>query len=68
MCGGGYSGMMKDMLIKLGWDQNKIYNAGAHWSYEGNNNIAVKKLTAKSPTISGRVTYHNIDFSALNKL
>ena len=29
MCGGGgYSGMMKNMLIALGWDDSKIYDVG----------------------------------------
>lgn len=70
MCGGGgYSGMMKDMLIKLGWNQNKIYNAGAHWSYEGNNNIAVKReVDGQISHDFWKVTYHNIDFSALNRI
>ena len=33
---------MKTMLTKLGWDENKIYNVGAYWSYNGDHNIIVK--------------------------
>ena len=45
MCGGGgYSGMMKNMLVKLGWDESKIYDVGGYWFYEGNNNVEVKRV------------------------
>ncbi len=69
MCGGGgYAGMMKNMLISLGWDSNKIYNAGAYWSYNGNNNITVKKEKNGKITYDfWKITYHDIDFSNLNK-
>ena len=44
MCGGGgYAGMTKDLLVKLGWDAHKIYNVGAYWTYTGDNNIEVKQ-------------------------
>ncbi|MDD4188100.1 MAG: hypothetical protein PHX04_05045 [Bacilli bacterium] len=70
MCGGGgYSGMMKEMLINLGWDKNKIYNTGAHWSYNGNNNIIIKNT--KNGDVSydfWKVTYHDIDFKILHKV
>ena len=70
MCGGGgYAGMTKTMLVALGWDENKIYNVGAYWSYNGNNNVEVKK------TIDGEdyynfsiVPYYNIDFTALHEV
>lgn len=67
MCGGGgYAGMMKNMLIALGWDKDKIYNAGAHWAYKGNNNIAVKKeVDGKTSYDFWKVSYHDIDFSSL---
>ena len=42
MCGGGgYSGMMKNLLVSLGWDESKIYDVGGYWFYEGNNNVEV---------------------------
>ena len=32
MCGGGgYASMTKNLLISLGYDQNKIYNVGGYW-------------------------------------
>ena len=40
MCGGGgYAGMTKGMLVALGWDENKIYNTGGYWYYQGTNNF-----------------------------
>ena len=69
MCGGGgYAGMTKTMLVKLGWDENKIYNVGGYWYYEGNNNIEVK--TTKYGKISydfWKIAYHDIDFTLLHE-
>ena len=70
MCGGGgYAGMTKTMLVALGWDEDKIYNVGAYWSYNGNNKVEVKK------TIDGEdyynfsiVPYYNIDFTTLHEV
>ena len=70
MCGGGgYAGMTKTMLVALGWDEDKIYNVGAFWSYNGNNKVEVKK------TINGEdyynfsiVPYYNIDFTTLHEV
>lgn len=71
MCGGGgYAGMTKTMLIALGWDENKIYNVGAYWSYEGDNNVQVKK-TNEDGTVSydfWKVTYHDINFDDLHEV
>ncbi|NLY37484.1 MAG: hypothetical protein GX046_09685 [Tissierellia bacterium] len=40
MCGGaGYSQMMKELLIHLGWDEALLYNTGANWSYTGDNSL-----------------------------
>lgn len=70
MCGaGGYSGQVKNMLISLGWDENKLYNVGGYWYYEGENVIPVKQV------INGEVyydfslvPYYNIDFAQLHTL
>lgn len=36
MCGGGgYAGMLRELLIFLGWDESRVYNIGANWSYRG---------------------------------
>lgn len=70
MCGGGgYAGMMKNMLIALGWNEDKIYNVGAYWSYSGKNDVKVKRVDADGVVTYDfwKVTYHEIDFSALNK-
>ena len=70
MCGGGgYSGMMKTMLIALGWDEDKIYNTGGHWYYNGENNIAIKNTSSGEVNYDfWKVTYHNIDFNILHKV
>ncbi len=71
MCGGGgYAGMMKTMLIELGWDKDKIYNVGGYWYYEGEYNVPVKKEN-KDGSISydfWKVTYHDIDFELLHEV
>lgn len=70
MCGGGgYAGMMKNMLISLGWDKDSIYNVGGYWFYEGKNNVEVKNNQGKTPTYAfWKVPYHNIDFNSLHKV
>jgi len=36
MCGGGgYANMTKQLLLFLGWDEAKLYNTGANWTYKG---------------------------------
>lgn len=71
MCGGGgYAGMTKAMLVSLGWDENKIYNVGGYWYYEGKNNIEVKKKN-KDGKVSydfWKVIYHDIDFDNLHEV
>ena len=32
----------EDYADETGWDENKIYNVGAYWSYNGDHNIIVK--------------------------
>lgn len=70
MCGGaGYAGMMKEMLISLGWDENKIYNVGGYWYYTGNHNVTVKRTVGEEDVYDfWKVTYHEIDFSALHEV
>lgn len=70
MCGGGgYAGMTKSMLVKLGWDENKIYNTGGYWYYEGENNIEVKRVEDNQTYYDfWKIPYHNIDFSTLNEV
>lgn len=70
MCGGGgYAGMTKNLLVSLGWDENKIYNVGGYWYYNGKNNINIKRITDNKTTYDfWKLTYHNIDFNLLTKV
>lgn len=67
MCGGGgYAGMTKNLLVSLGWNEEKIYNVGGYWSYEGKNNVEVKNnRDGKVSYDFYKVPYHAIDFSTL---
>jgi hypothetical protein len=70
MCGGGgYAGMTKNLLVSLGWDENKIYNTGGYWYYEGKNKVETK-ITKKDKTTYNfaLVPYHDIDFDALHEV
>lgn len=70
MCGaGGYAGSTKEMLVALGWDENKIYNIGGYWYYNGNNNVEVKRTTNNKTYYDFyKINYHNIDFTNLTKV
>ena len=71
MCGGGgYSGMMKNMLVALGWDESKIYDVGGYWFYEGENNVAVKRVADDGKVVYDfyKVPYHEIDFGGLTEI
>lgn len=70
MCGGGgYAGMTKKLLIDLGWSENKIYNVGGYWYYDGKNNVNVKETVDDKDYYNfAKVPYHNIDFSLLHKV
>lgn len=71
MCGGGgYAGMTKTMLVKLGWDESKIYNVGGYWFYNGENNVSVKRTRLDGETVYDfyKVPYHEIDFNSLTKV
>jgi len=71
MCGGGgYSGMMKSLLIFLGWDASKLYNIGANWSYTGNRSLELivypEEAGGDRIYATWRADYAYIDFSRLN--
>ena len=70
MCGGGgYSGMMKNMLVALGWDADKIYDVGGYWFYDGENNVKLVRDGGDGKQVYDfyKVPYHNIDFSIFTK-
>ncbi len=67
MCGGGgYAGMTKKLLVSLGWNENKIYDIGGYWYYEGKNKIDVKNDNGTYDF--WKVTYHDIDFESLTPI
>ena len=70
MCGGGgYAGMTKTLLVALGWDENKIYNVGGYWYYNGKNNIQIKKEVGNKTSYDfWKVIYHDIDFDNLTEV
>ena len=67
MCGGGgYAGATRAMLISLGWDSNKLYNVGGYWSYQGTNDVKVKREENGNTYYDFyKVSYHDIDFDVL---
>ena len=66
MCGGGgYAGMTKKLLVELGWDENKIWNVGGYWYYEGDNKVDIK--IDDYNYAFWKVNYHIIDFNALTE-
>lgn len=70
MCGGGgYSGMMKNLLVKLGWDESRIYDVGGYWFYEGENNVEVKRVKDDGSVVYDfyKVPVYEIDFSRLTE-
>lgn len=70
MCGaGGYANFTKQMLVKLGWDKEKIYNVGGYWNYEGNRSISTVNNNGNGIKYDfWKVNYHNIDFNKLTKI
>ncbi|MBQ6334001.1 MAG: hypothetical protein IJI46_02880 [Erysipelotrichaceae bacterium] len=67
MCGGGgYAGMTKQLLVALGYDENKIYNTGGYWYYQGENKVETfYEENDKRYYDFSNVPYHNIDHSLL---
>ena len=70
MCGGGgYAGMMKSLLVALGWDADKIYDVGGYWFYNGEHDVKVIRTdeNGKNKYDFYKVPYHNIDFDSLTR-
>ena len=69
MCGaGGYAGQVKHMLVKLGWDENKVRDIGGYWYYEGVNSIQIKEtINGKDYYNFSKVPYYDIDFDLLTE-
>lgn len=70
MCGGGgYAGMMKNLLVALGWDADKIYDVGGYWYYDGANKVEVKRVNSDGKTVYDfyKVPYHDINLYTLTE-
>lgn len=70
MCGGGgYAGMMHELLKYLGWDESLLYNAGGEWDYTGYHALQLISYDeAGSPTFySWRANYAPINFDELTQ-
>jgi hypothetical protein len=73
MCGGGgYAGMTKQLLICLGWDENKIYNTGANWNYTGDHALELvvypEDKDGNKIYATWRADYAYIDFERLHPI
>lgn len=73
MCGGGgYAGMMKQLLLYLGWDSNMLYNIGGNWEYTGNRGVELvvypEQAGGHNIYATWRADYAYIDFEKLEKL
>lgn len=71
MCGGGgYAGVMKELLIYFGWDPQLLYNVGANWHYEGEHalELVVYPEDADGEKIyaTWRADYAYLDFDHLH--
>ncbi len=70
ICGaGGYAGQVKNMLVKLGWDEDLVRDIGGFWYYEGKNTINIKETrNGKDYYNFSKVPYYNIDFNNLTEI
>lgn len=69
MCGGGgYAGMVKKLLVGLGWDADNIYNVGGFWYYDGECGVQVKNVQDGEVKYDfWKVPYHEIQFEFLTE-
>ena len=73
MCGGGgYAGMMKQLLLFLDWDENLLYNIGANWEYTGSRGVELvvypEQAGGHNIYATWRANYAYIDFSRLEAI
>jgi len=73
MCGGGgYSGMMKSLLVYLGWNEEFIYNTGGNWNYKGQNSVELivfpEDVNDDKIYATWRADYTYIDFERLHEI
>jgi hypothetical protein len=72
MCGmGGYSSVMKSLLIHFGWDERLLYNIGANWKYTGNHAFELtipEDADGDKIYATWRADYSYMDFSRLHRI
>lgn len=73
MCGGGgYAGMMQQLLLHLGYDSALLYNVGGNWTYTGERRqeLVVYPEDAAGDLIyaTWRADYAFIDFARLHPI
>jgi len=70
MCGGGgYSAMLKTLLVHQGWDASRIYNIGANWIYAGPNALELTVLQdSETLFATWRASYALLDFTMMHRL
>jgi len=70
--GGGYANMTKQLLIFLGWDEGKLYNIGANWTYKGDHALEIvvypEDKDGHNIYATWRADYAYIGFDKLNPL
>lgn len=69
---GDHSGLMRKLLIHLGWQESLIYNVGGMWAYEGSKFLEVTvyptQVGGHKIFASWRADYAVIDFELLHHL
>lgn len=70
MCGGGgYAGMIKNLLVELGWKADDIYNVGGFWYYDGEHGVQIKHVEDGVAKYDfWKVPYHDIRFEYLTEM
>lgn len=71
MCGGaGYAHMMRELLIFLGWDPDRVYNIGGGWDYTGYHPQELVRMddAGKTHYYTWRADMPSIDFDLLTPI
>lgn len=69
--GGGYAGMMRQLLIGMGYDPALLYNAGGVWDYTGYHAVEYARhdeATGKTAYFLWRADIATIDFEQLTSI
>ena len=70
MCGGGgYAWMTKQILLKLEYDEKKLYNLGGFWNYTGNHAVALESYydgEVEGAYENKFYSFYNADYMAID--